>query len=105
MKLTFKEYLDSKEALREAIENTPVQTVEYTVKRYCKVAIGESKEERNYLALKPKQDITVKWKYININETPEPVSVEFDGEEYDVLWTGTKLKEWLKKNAVEHYLI
>lgn len=105
-KLTFKEYLDSKAKLLEAIQETPVVSSTYVVKKYCKIRLGESKETRQEVALKPKQRIIVEWRYDDI-ENPEPESVILDDispDEHEVYWTGAKLKSWLSKNAVEELL-
>lgn len=102
--MTFRDYLDSKERLRQAIQETPIASTKYTVKKYCKIRVGESRDERQEVALKPKQSIIVEWRYDDIN-TPEPVSVILESinpdEEMSVYWTGEKLKSWLSKNAFE----
>ena len=102
-KITFKEYVDSKKKLLEAVKETPIASLTYVVKRYCKIRIGESKEERQEVALKPRQRIIVEWRYDDINE-PEPVSIIFDDigpEENDLYWNGHKLSSWLSKNTIE----
>ena len=40
-KLTFKQYLESKSKLREAIKQTPVHKAEYVMRKYCKLPVGE----------------------------------------------------------------
>ena len=103
-KLTFKDYLDSKERLLLAIQETPIASTQYVVKRYCKIRIGESRTARQEVALKPKQKITVEWRYDDI-DNPEPVSVILENvgpEEKPVYWNGHKLKDWLSKNAFEN---
>lgn len=104
-KLTFKEYLDSKDRLRQAIQETPIASTYYVVKKYCKVRIGESRTARQEVALKPKQTIIVEWRYDDI-DNPEPVSIILDdinSDEKPVYWTGQKLKDWLSKNAIEEF--
>lgn len=105
-KLTFKQYMESKAKLLEAIKETPVATSCYVVKRYCKVRVGETKEDRQEVALKPNNRILVEWRYDDI-ENPEPESITFDDEspeEFPVYWSGAKLSDWLSKNAVEDVL-
>lgn len=106
-KLTFKEYLDSKEKLREAAKNTPQQTSEYKVRKYCKLVVGESKVDKEYINLKPKQTIIVEWLYNNI-DNPTVVSIKFDGvrnidpsNEYETFWEGERLLRWLHRNTKE----
>ncbi len=104
--LTFAQYLDSKEQLREAINETPVQEVQYAVRKYCKIPLGESKEEREYVSLKPKQTMTVKWLYEDV-ENPTPIGIWFteiqEGQEFETFWTGEKLVKWLSTNAREKF--
>ena len=57
--LSFKEYLESKEKLREAVDNVPQRTAEYTLRKYCKLVVGENKESKIYVPLKPKQKVLV----------------------------------------------
>lgn len=107
IKLTFKEYLDSKEKLREAVSKTPQRTASYTVRKYCKLIVGESKEAKNQVALKPNQNIIVEWLYTDV-DNPTIVSITFEGvkeiepdQQYDTYWDGSKLIKWLNRNATE----
>ena len=101
--LTFKQYLASKEKLREAIKNTPKQSVRYTVNKYCKLVVGESKEEKEYVNLKPKHTICVDWLYEDI-DNPTPLKISFDTDQpHDskTFWQGAKLMKWLNRNTHE----
>lgn len=104
-KLTFKEYLDSKEKLRAAIKETPHQVTEYMVNKYCKLIVGESKDEKEQINLKPNQMITVEWLYNDI-DNPTALKIMFEGvcsdidtEEYKSYWQPYKLQKWLSKNT------
>ena len=102
-KLTFKQYMESKARLREAIAETPVAASTYVVKKYCKIRVGETRDMRREVALKPRQRVIVEWRYDDIKD-PQPESIVFDDqspEEHGVYWTGAKLTDWLSKNAVE----
>jgi hypothetical protein len=103
--LTFKQYLASKEQLLKAIENTPVAIVEYSVKKYCSLTIGETEEEKQLVGLKPKNKIIVEWQYDNVDD-PTPKSITFDGvkgidegEVCSTFWSGSKLTKWLARHA------
>ena len=105
--LTFKEYVASKDRLREAVENTPQRKAEYTVRKYCKLVIGESKDHKEYISLKPKQKIYVDWLYEDV-DNPTPVNIKFanvknvnEGDEYLTFWKGERLLNWLHKNAFD----
>ena len=104
-KLTFRQYLDSKEQLLSAIANTPVSILEYEVRKYCSLPIGENEEEKVIVGLKPKHKIVVEWCYDNLTN-PTPTSIQFDGpqdivedEKYNTFWTGTKLQKWLTRHT------
>ena len=106
-KLTFKEYLESKERLREAVKSVPQQEVNYTVRKYCKLVVGEIKEEKEQINLKPDHVITVKWLYEDF-ENPTPLSISFSGVKsvdedntFSTSWQGYRLERWLTKNARE----
>lgn len=106
-KLTFKEYFNSKEQLLEAVTRTPKRTAEYTVRKYCKLPVGESKDTREYIPLKPKQVIAVDWLYEDI-DNPTPMGLRFqdvknveDTNLYATFWEGKKLLKWLLRNARE----
>ena len=106
-KLTFKEYVESKDRLREAVKKTPQQEVMYTVHKYCKLVVGESKDTKEQISLKPDQTITVKWLYEDF-ENPTPLSIIFSGvqainedQSFNTPWEGFRLERWLMRNAHE----
>lgn len=104
-KLTFKQYLDSKDQLLKAIGNTPVSIVEYEVKKYCSLAIGDSEDSKVIVGLKPRQKVIVEWTHANVNNpTPEYVRLvgvtdTDDSEKHDVYWSGIKLTKWLSRHT------
>jgi len=107
-KLTFKEYLESKERLLKQLKESPIRTATYNVKRYCRIPVGELKEAKEYIPLKPKQRVVVEWKYEDINSTPDPMSITFKDvnsvnpeRKYQTFWTGDRLQKWVDKNARE----
>ena len=106
-KLTFIQYLESKNQLLKAIENTPTAIVEYEVSKYCSLPIGETEDEKSLIGLKPKNKIMVEWRYDNIEE-PTPTSIKFIGsldadldEKFNTFWSGAKLQKWLSRHAKE----
>lgn len=106
-KLTFKEYLESKEKLLQAITENPKQSLEYTVTKYCTLIVGE-KENKQYVGLKPKQTIVVEWLYKDVYSIPEPISIAFkdvktiqENTQFAAVWVGDRLQKWLQKNAEE----
>lgn len=104
-KLTFKQYLDSKDQLLKAIDNTPISIVEYEVQKYCSLTLGENEDAKVVYNLKPKHNIVVEWHYDNVtNPTPDHVRLiglkETDeDEQHDVFWTSAKLTKWLARHT------
>ena len=104
-KLSFAQYLKSKETLLNAIDAVPQRTVEYNVKTYCKLSVGETREERTHVPLKPNHKILVDWLYDDI-DNPTPLNLRFEGTSHDnhdhvANWSGERLLKWLIKNAQE----
>lgn len=103
--LTFKDYLKSKETLREAVNDTPRQVSHYSVNKYCKLIVGESKDDKEQINLKPNQTIIVEWLYSDIdNPTPlkitfEGINTDIDASEYTSYWKSCKLQKWLIRNT------
>ena len=107
IKPTFKQYLESRDQLLKAIENTPTTIVEYEIRKYCSLAIGENEEDKNLVGLKPKHKIVVEWRYDSVDD-PTPASIQFvgpkdvmEGDKYATFWTGSKLQKWLQRHAKE----
>ncbi len=100
--LTFKQYLESREQLLKAIENTPIAVLEYNIKKYCSLPVGDNISEKQSISLKPKNTIIVEWCYENV-DNPQPQSIRFpdssDDNEYNTFWTGKKLNTWLLRHA------
>jgi len=100
MDLTFKEYLASKVKLREAVKTTPKQKIQYKVKKYCKLPIGESKDTKEVVSLKPKQTLIIEWSYDNF-DSPTPLKIMLDGIPIIPIWNQTKFEDWLYRNTTE----
>jgi hypothetical protein len=106
-KITFKQYLDSKQKLIEAVKKVPERTATYRVRKYCKLIVGENKGQKNQITLKPNYNIEVQWLYEDINN-PTPINIKFSGikdidesQEFNTYWQGKKLLKWLIRNTFE----
>ena len=106
-KLTFKQYLDSKDQLIKAMDNIPIAIQEYEVRNYCSLTVGEAEDDKQIISLKPKTKVIVEWQYYNIDH-PTPLSVKIVGaldideeEQFDTFWTDVKLKKWLSCHTKE----
>lgn len=105
--ISFSDYIRSKQQLREALLQDPIHTVVYEVKKYCRIPLGETKDSKEYYNLKPKQYVSVKWKYADLDGIPEPLSVTIPLDEGDTnlptFQTGERLMKWLSTNAQVRY--
>lgn len=108
-KITFKQYLDSKERLTAAIEESPIHTATYHVHKYTNLPVGESKESKIKIPLKPTQKLHIKWKYDDINN-PQVINIMFEGidevdptKEHIAFWASDRLSKWLIKNTTEQF--
>jgi hypothetical protein len=107
-KLSFKEYLESKQQLLKTLGECPIQSLTYNVTKYCRLIVGENNDKKAVL-LKPGHTIIVEWQYQNVEDvTPQPLSIRFEdskdidaSEEFNTPWKSTKLAKWLSKNSIE----
>ena len=106
-KLTFKEYIESKDQLRLAINESPIHTIPYSIRKYCRIPVGETKECKQYIMLKPKQKVLIEWKYTD-SLLPDVISIQFENvddisvdESFDPFWTTQRLQKWLSVNTKE----
>ena len=108
-KLSFKDYLASKTQLYTAIQKDPIHEVVYEVSKYCRLAVGETKEIKEYHNLKPKQQVIIEWCYSDIDELPEPISIKIPHlyestssiEPFKTFQTGERLLNWVRTNTTE----
>lgn len=103
-KISFTDYIHSKEQLREAVKRTPQKTVGYKVKRYCRLMVQNS-EGKQYLALNPGHIVKVIWLYEK-SRKPLPIRIFFEGvktidpeSRFYTSWGSEKLASWLDKNT------
>lgn len=109
-KLTFKQYIESKTKLLEAAKKSvPQHTAKYCVNKYCKLVVGESKLEKEYINLKPQHTVLVEWLYDD-KENPTLIGIKFEGvndvdpdDEFTSYWGGERLKRWLERNTKENF--
>jgi hypothetical protein len=99
--IPLKQYHMSKIQLLNAIESTPKTLIEYEIRKYGTIVLGESE---SIVQIKPKQVLIVEWVYDN-PENPTPKLVEIVDRDRTVIsagktpWTGAKLTKWLSRYA------
>lgn len=100
--LSFKEYLETKEQLRQASSQNVRAVVDYSVTKYCKVPIlGEGELVKEYVPFKPKDKIRILWEYDADNPVLKTFSIirEDESVERTPTWSSTKLFEWTNSNC------
>lgn len=109
MRLSFKEYYDSKESLREAASSVPRVNSEYELKKYCKFPVVSDNEDKEYISLKPKDKINIVWEHASNTPDGLPVAVKVeitfeDDETKRVMpcWGKSKLITWIQNSTVEN---
>lgn len=100
MKPTFKQFIDSKSQLLEAMNDIPISLIEYNVSTYCHLsALKDNKEKIN---LRPRYKLIVEWQYLDLYD-PTPLSIKVVSpilnETYKSYLSGVKLTRWLAKNT------
>ena len=107
-KLSFKQYWESKEALREAGNKNMSYLKTYKVNKYCKVPVFES-NRREYLNLKPKDLIELEWEYDSLLKTNKLKKFSIIEEENKIqkciVWNSKKIAEWVNSSTFEVPLI
>lgn len=107
MKLSFKEYYESKQRLRSACESVPRIRNEYRLTKYCKVPVFESldSDDKIYISFKPKDRIEVMWEGVNeFDDYPTAkyiVLISEDSRTVFPCWSNTKLHKWIENTTNE----
>ena len=97
-KLSFSDYLKSKEVLREATNNAPQETSKYRVNKYCRLPVKD--DTKTHLRLKPDHTLLVEWLHDNPDcPTPIGLRTENDSTGQQSKWSGDRLLKWLLKNT------
>lgn len=102
--LTFKEYWESKEVLKQAVDATPIQEREYIITKYCKIPVYKDGSILE-VALKPNQRINITWLYEDLNN-PQAQQICFndpniEDRPYKSGVANTKLAKWVQRNTKE----
>lgn len=99
-KLSFKEYYNSKEQLLRASNNLPRVISEHVVKKYCKVPLMDDANNKDYVALKPKDTIKILWEFHDI-KNPQVKSITINETKYSPCWDNDKVKRWIDQTTLE----
>jgi predicted transcriptional regulator len=96
MIISFKEYIESKNILRNAAEDSAKIKISYIVNKYCKIPITEDIEDtdKKYIQFKPKDTIEIFWEK---HEDKMIARFLVVNEEYKVYptWTIKKFNNWV----------
>ena len=97
VKLSFKEYLDTKTRLKEADKVTPKVKHLYEVRKYCKIPLYDGNDTKTYISLKPKDTIEILWEYLTEDtRIPLQLCLTFSNDEImTFVWNDSKVSKWV----------
>lgn len=97
-KLSFKDYMESKNQLKNAGNDNPKYFSLYEINKYCKLPLIDN-DEKIYLPLKPKDKIKILWEAVDvINPIPKYLILEIDSlinKKYFFNWSIDKINKWI----------
>ena len=96
MKLTFKEYLESKEQLKMALDGIPKVKEIYEITKYCSVPV-KINEDIEYLKFKPRDIIEIMWEKEIDNDVPKSFTVLGEDQSNEFSWSNAKVRSWVRK--------
>jgi hypothetical protein len=97
---SFKEYIESKELLKLALEDAPKVKEIYEIEKYCSVPVLEADGEKTYVKFKPKDLIEILWENAPEDPTPKYFTVITEGDDQKTFaWSNAKIKAWVNKTT------
>lgn len=96
-KTTFKDYLESKELLKLALEDVPKVKEIYEIEKYCTVPVKEGSDEPSYIKLKPKDLIEILWENTPGDRTPKHFVLLTEDDCHVFAWSNAKIRSWVDK--------
>ena len=103
-KLTFKEYIESKQILKSATQNSLRVLTQYSMLKYCKLPLVEQfdSEEKQYVALKPKDVIEILWECDDSIMRVKSILIMEEEKKYYPSWNDKKMHEWVQANTIRY---
>jgi hypothetical protein len=98
MKLSFKQYYESKINLKKVTEETVTFRTSHDVYKYCKVPFL-LENNKTYIAFKPKDVIVVEWHRTGDQITP--VQFTINDVDYIPSWNTTKTRDWVQTSTLQ----
>jgi hypothetical protein len=104
-RITFREYFESIQVLKNAVNAVPKKTSNYSLTKYCKLPILEADTNKNYISLKPKDVLEITWEYHN-PDSPTPTSIKIISENQEKTtiypaWSHAKFFKWVNNSTNE----
>lgn len=93
--INFKEYYNSRQQLKEALDNEPIKRYRFSLNKYCKIPIIEN-EEKSSISLKPKDIIEVLFEGHNSDRVIEFVC---NDKKIKLSWSSEKIRSWISANT------
>lgn len=97
-KLTFKEYVETKNQLLEALKQDPMAVQHYRLKKHTRLLA-----DNEGINLRPFDKVQMIWRYDRETMVPQQYeSVIVNDKPIEISWAHTKMLTWLKNHCVEH---
>lgn len=96
-KTSFKEYLESKELLKLALDDAPKVKEIYEVEKYCNLPFLEADGSTSQVKLKPKDWIEILWESTPTEKNPKSFCLVVEGEVKSFAWSNAKVRSWVSK--------
>lgn len=111
-KITFMEYIASKEKLREAIRKSGNEyTTEVVITRYCRLSVEGEDDKKNFINLKPGHCLEINWMKEEGKEYPVALNILFENVKnmdgfikHCVAMENTNFLRWLDRNSTDKIL-
>lgn len=95
MIISFKEYIESKNILKNAAEDFAKLKISYIVNKYCKIPVTEDFEgEKKYIQFKPKDTIEIFWEKHDDKMIARSIIINKEYKVYPT-WNIKKFNNWV----------
>lgn len=104
MKLTFKDYYESKVKLIEAVDLSPRVKLKYKLNKYCKIPVYEAVDsnDRDYISLKLDEEVEILWEYDTLDTpTVRYIRIIETKQTFIPAWNSGKMFNWVVHNTEE----
>lgn len=97
-KISFTQYVESLEILKQSLQRLPIYKNLYIITTYCKLSVGKNLDNKEVIQLKPNTEIIIDWQITNDKEL-QCLRICINNKKYKLYWKANKMDKWLSKNT------